>query len=261
MKPWTTRETDLLKRMYPKSTSSELISFFPDRTSAAIKSRAGLLGLKKQKLRFHFTRKHIDYLVRNYSTMISQEIADKFGCSLYSIYGKAHRLGLEKDKKFMTGHFRQKAMEPDHGGRKTRFKKGTIPPNKGKRIEEYMSPEGIEKSKISRFKHGHKPYNTGRDGDIRWRPSCGYYYIRIREGHWKEYHRYLWEQKKGPIPEGHNISFRDGNRRNCAIENLECISNAELALRNTIHNYPSEVKDLFYLRRSLGEAINKSENI
>lgn len=76
-----------------------------------------------------------------------------------------------------------------------------------------------------------------------------------------EYHRYLWEQENGAIPKGYNIFFKDGNRRNCMIENLECISNAELARRNTIHNYPAEVKELFFLRRSLNKAIKKSENV
>ncbi|MEA4918124.1 HNH endonuclease signature motif containing protein [Proteiniphilum sp.] len=259
-KPWTLEELDNLKKYYPVLPWNELLQLFPGRTKSKIKNKVARLGLKRQT-RFWFTKKHIDYLVKNYSTMISQDIADKFGCSLYSIYNKAYSLGLEKDKEFMANHFKGKAMDPNHGGRKYHFEKGHEPFNKGMKLDEYMSPEAIEKSKATRFQSGHKPHNTGRDGEVRWRPNCGYYYIRIKEGHWMEYHRYLWEQKNGPIPKGYNIFFKDGNRRNCTIENLECISNAELARRNTIHNYPSEVKDLFRLRSSLSKAIKKSENI
>lgn len=257
--PWTAKDLDNLKKYYPILSGDELLSYFPGRTIAAVKTKAQILGLKKQKQRFRFTKKHINYLVKNYSTMISQDIADKLGCSLYSIYNKAHSLGLEKDKKFMANHFKEKTKDPNHGARRYQFEKGHTPFNKGKKLEEFMSPESIKRSKAHRFKPGNKPYNTGRDGEVRWRPNCGYYYIRIKEGHWMEYHRYLWEQKNGPIQKGYNIFFKDGNRHNCTIENLECISNAELARRNTIHNYPSEVKDLFFLRKSLKKAIKKSE--
>lgn len=258
--PWTAKDLDNLKKYYPVLSGDELMSFFPGRTSAGVKTKATILGLKKQKRRFRFTEDQIDYLVKNYHKMIGQDIADKLGCSVYSIYNKAQSLGLEKDKDFMANHFKEKAMDPHHPMREHRFRKGHIPPNKGRKMEEYMSVESVKKFRANQYKKGHKPHNTGRDGDIRWRPNCGYYYIRIKEGLWMEYHRYLWELNNGPIPKGYNIFFKDGNRRNCVIENLECISNAELARRNTIHNYPNEMKELFYLRRSLKKVIQKTEN-
>ena len=82
-----------------------------------------------------------------------------------------------------------------------------------------------------------------------------YKFIRVSEGKWEFYHRYKWVQVHGPIQSGYNVVFKDGNTLNCDISNLECISNAELALRNSIHNLPENVKDLIYLKSSLKKAI------
>lgn len=35
--------------------------------------------------------------------------------------------------------------------------------------------------------------------------------------------RVVWREHRGEIPPGHEIIFKDGNKRNCAIENLECL--------------------------------------
>jgi hypothetical protein len=42
-------------------------------------------------------------------------------------------------------------------------------------------------------------------------------------------HHAVWIRKNGPIPPGHNLLFRDGNRRNCALGNLRCLPIAEVS--------------------------------
>jgi hypothetical protein len=37
-------------------------------------------------------------------------------------------------------------------------------------------------------------------------------------------HRMVWEEKNGPLPPKHVLTFRDGNRTNVDIENLELVS-------------------------------------
>ena len=32
--------------------------------------------------------------------------------------------------------------------------------------------------------------------------------------------RKLWESKNGPLPEGYEIRFKDGNHKNCNFDNL-----------------------------------------
>jgi hypothetical protein len=45
--------------------------------------------------------------------------------------------------------------------------------------------------------------------------------------HWEAKHRLVWERTHGAIPEGHNVVFLDGNKRNFALENLALLSYIE----------------------------------
>jgi hypothetical protein len=40
-------------------------------------------------------------------------------------------------------------------------------------------------------------------------------------------HHVVWEEHNGPIPRGHKVCFRDGDRLNCAIRNLFLLTDAE----------------------------------
>jgi HNH endonuclease len=44
-------------------------------------------------------------------------------------------------------------------------------------------------------------------------------------------HRIVWIEHNGPIPPGYSLMFRDGNRRNCSIENLELVPVLEVLRR------------------------------
>lgn len=45
-------------------------------------------------------------------------------------------------------------------------------------------------------------------------------------GH-KPVHRIIYEEEIGPVPEGHDIHHKDGNRYNNSIENLECLTKSD----------------------------------
>lgn len=74
------------------------------------------------------------------------------------------------------------------------------------------------------------------------------------------YHRFIWEQVHGPIPPDHVVMFIDGNTLNCAIENLKLITLAENVIRNSLHQYPKEVKDLIKLKNKLKKEIENYDN-
>ena len=61
------------------------------------------------------------------------------------------------------------------------------------------------------------------------------------------------------MPPKHVVVFRNGDRADIRIENLECISRRELAARNTIHRYPPEVKELIRLQGKVNRAIRRRE--
>jgi hypothetical protein len=49
---------------------------------------------------------------------------------------------------------------------------------------------------------------------------------------WKPKHHVIWEAANGPVPEGHQIMFADGNKSNFALDNLLLVSFKELSLMN-----------------------------
>ena len=133
------------------------------------------------------------------------------------------------------------------------FGPGHTPANKGLRRPGW-SPGRMRETQ---FKAGQR---TGKAAE-NWRPlgtvladSKGFLRIKVREGCkgeaygfgntkiWPLLGRYTWEKERGPIPPGHKVVFKDGDRANCAPENLELISNAEMMRRNSIHTqYPKDV--------------------
>jgi hypothetical protein len=144
-------------------------------------------------------------------------------------------------------------------------KKGCVPFNIGKKQSEYMSHEAIERTKNTRFKKGNEPHNTKKEGNgtiVSRKDKTGRYYkyIRVSIGVWELYHRVVWEQKYGKIPENHVIIFKDENNKNVDIENLELISMTENMLRNSIHNYPQEIIPSLVLSKKIETKIKNLQN-
>lgn len=114
------------------------------------------------------------------------------------------------------------------------FKKGLIPHNKGRKMKEYMSDEGLEKIKKSQFKKGDS--HTG-DKHVTWgggiqkmTKDC----VHLWDGTNKRVRRPKknYEDVYGKVPEGFVIFHIDGNKDNDHYSNLEAISRAELLKRN-----------------------------
>lgn len=70
-------------------------------------------------------------------------------------------------------------------------------------------------------------------------------------------HVLLWEEYNGKVPSNHAVVFKDGNKQNITIENLELVTRAELMRRNTIHRYPVELKQAIRLTNKLRRTINE----
>lgn len=115
----------------------------------------------------------------------------------------------------------------------SRFQKGIIPANKGKKGS--MSPDQYKRCAATMFKKGNIPSNRRPIGSERIDKN-GYIIIKIRDGHknknWISKHRYLYEQAYGKVPKGHKVIFADGNNRNFNLENLILVSNAEELIMN-----------------------------
>lgn len=136
------------------------------------------------------------------------------------------------NKQFSTSYTHQqiKTYYKNHSlnsGLNGRFQKGHVPNNKGKK----MSPEQYEKCKATMFKKGNVPPNRMKIGEYT-HTTDGYLLRKVREtGTRRErfefVHRAEWEKHNGPIPDGKMVSFLDGDKDNCDINNLILIDNSE----------------------------------
>ncbi len=123
------------------------------------------------------------------------------------------------------------------GGVATRFKPG----HRGGKAAELYKPIGAER--ISKGGYLQRKINDDMPLQKRWRGV----------------HIIVWEEANGPLPAGRAVTFKDGNKRHIALENLELLTRAELMARNTIHNYPKEIAELAQLRGAITRQINKRE--
>lgn len=230
---WTHDQVDLLKIEYPMATPKVLRELFSDKTTAAIKSKAKALGLKKAAQRFHFTPDQIQELAKLYPDTLTADLAEKFGCSIFSVRNAVSRLGLKKNIEFIRSTAAERMKDPNHPGRKYQFSKGAVSANKGRKQSEYMSWEAIERTKATRFKKGQKAWNHKPLGYERVSVD-GYIEVKIGEPKtFKLKHRVIWEQHHGKIKKGENVQFKDGNRQNCDINNLYLISREEQMKQNS----------------------------
>ena len=120
-----------------------------------------------------------------------------------------------------------------------RIKKGSTPPNKGRKG---YSPPGSEKGW---FKKGSVPANKKPLWSERWtrqrgngapmleinvpieNPYTGHGNFWIRKAVW------VWMQaNQRPMPEGHVIVQLDGDPANCELDNLDCVPKAVMARLN-----------------------------
>jgi hypothetical protein len=206
-----------------------------------------------------WTTEEIELLKDLYPDHYNVQICEILNRNYSSIVYKASCLGLKKSDSFKKIELQKQAEKLKIVGQKSRFQKGMIPVNKGVNI----SQETYEKIKPFMFKKGNKPPNTLPDWHesvITHKNKLQYVMIKI-PGHEKmrPKHVWLWEQKYGKVQKGYNIVFKDGNQLNCTIDNLECISDGEIMKRNTIHNYPQELKSTILLLKKLKNKIDATK--
>ena len=204
-----------------------------------------------------WTKEEINILLRDYQdpNIFSADIAKRLDRTLPQVYNKARKMGLkaplERNRlagKLGTNHPNAVAH---------RFKKGSVPPNKGKK----MSPEVYEKVKETMFKKGHSPVNHREVGSERINVD-GYIEIKVAEpNRWKLKHRIIWEQVNGKIPKGYNVQFKNHNPQDCRIENLYLICRADqMRTENSlVARYPKEVQEVIRLKGVVNRVIHKRE--
>ena len=176
---------------------------------------------------FAYTDEHITWLRENFPKKPITQLTQEFN----------KHFSLDKTKVQLHSFMKRKGIK---SGRTGRFEKGHGPT--------YLNGK---RNKTS-FKKGHAPLNRLPVGSERIDAKDGYILIKVNEPNpyngqptrYRHKHHVVWEKRNGAIPKGMIVSFIDGNKMNCSIENLELITRAESLYRNR-HGYnelPDELK-------------------
>ena len=208
-------------------------------------------------------------LRRVYSDEPNSTIARRLRRTVFAIYGRADKLCLKKSAAYLARHRRTGGERLRTFGAPTRFPKGHVPANKGLRRPGWSRG----RMKETQFKRGERRGVAAAN----WRPIGtlaidpeGYHRIKVREARpgeaygfgnvrvWPLLQRHVWRKAHGPIPSGHVIVFKDGNRANCELENLDCITRRALMLRNSVHNLPKPLAQAVQLLGALNRKLRRS---
>jgi hypothetical protein len=180
------------------------------------------------------------------------DIAQRLGRTLDKVYRKAAALGLAKSEAYLASMLACRLRRGDEVGKAHRFKPGQTAWNKG------ISFDSGGRSAETRFRKGTIPPNHRPVGSTRVTVD-GYVEIKVAEGifQWRLLHRENWKKAHGAYPaRGTALIFKDGNKQNCDISNLQVLTRAELMDRNTVHNLPEEIKDVIRLNGVLRRKIH-----
>jgi len=216
-----------------------------------VNRRAKAMGLKPHR---HYWTPEQDALLRAlYPQTDTPAVAARIGTAVPGVHHRANKLGLHKDPSWRREHSSRTQRGTDNSGR---FRKGQRPWNKGMK--------GLQIGGIgTRFQNGHRPHT--------WRPigterisKDGYRERKVtdvgpNQRRYRAVHLLLWEQHNGPLPSGHAVVFKDGNKSNITLDNLELVTRKELMRRNTVHNLPPEIKGVITAKARLTRVINRLE--
>lgn len=196
---------------------------------------------------------------RLYPDTDTTALAIYFGVSERAIYAHKDSFDppLRKSRGYLQAVWKETAARRKRAGIEDgQFRAGQTPWNKGLRG---WSPPGTERTQ---FKPGDRPHTWHPIGHVRV-TSDGYSERKLTDTGCtrRDYvglHILLWREHHGEIPAGHIVTFRNGNKADIRIENLDCISRAEHVRRNSIHRYPPEIKTAIRrvakLKRTIQEA-------
>lgn len=206
-----------------------------------------------------WTEAEIAYVRDRYPHDPTADIARAIGRTVGKVYARAAKLGLNKTAEFMASPAACRLRRGDNVGAAFRFKKGQVPPNKGVRRPGWAPG----RMKETQFKKGEAtnwmPIGTTRLVD-------GYVYRKVSDHrnvpwtrNWVPENRIVWEAANGPVPEGHALAYRNRDRTDNRLENLELITRGELVKRNSVHNLPPELKKTVYALGRLKRRIRREE--
>lgn len=215
-------------------------------------------------------KRHRDYwspeddatICQHYPTHSAQEVGAMIGRSTKAIWQRAHTLGVNKSRAWIAERARQAMQSKDHPGRATQFAKGLTPWNKGQsyhaggRSSETQFKPGVRQGRALSLYQPVGSLRIDRDGYLQRKINDDKPFHK----RWRAEHLVIWEEANGPLPKGHAVIFKDGDKTHITLDNLELVSRYELMQRNTVHRHGPEIAALSQLRGALKRQINRRTN-
>ncbi|MEZ6854167.1 HNH endonuclease signature motif containing protein [Halodesulfovibrio aestuarii] len=241
---YTEEHLNFLRKKCPEMSIRELTDVFnahfgTDKKYSAIRSVMQAYDIKNgrgtgyEKGKFQmFTKEQIAFIKDGYKRMTIRELAEElnttYGLSVthsqLNSFVKRNKIRSGRTGQFPKGHVPWSASVAGKGilkANKTSFKKGNVPANVRPMHAERINKDGFIEIKIDEP----NPF-TGHDTRFKCK------------------HVWLWEQAYGAVPKGQCIRFKDGDKMNCVLGNLEMVNQQEnLQLNRMGHNsLPEELK-------------------
>lgn len=202
--------------------------------------------------RHYWTEEEKQFLRDNVKGRLQEELQEMF----------YERFGVKLRSKQLASMIKRLGLA---SGVDTRFKKGMPAHNKGQKMEIDI----YSKCSGTMFKPGSKPKNTDPIGTEKLLAD-GYVWVKVndkpkvpKKENWKQKHKLLWEQEYGPVPEGSVVIFKDGDPTHIELDNLECITKAQLLILNKkklIHSN-KQITETGIAVAKLIDAVNKKKNV
>jgi len=218
----------------PKRYNQEIRDFIRDHVKQYTERE--LAEITNEKFGTHFTDRSINSYKKNngwkgdrkifvkYSALFPKEITEfilkRYKRTGYQAMAKLlkDQYGREYTSSQIRSYYRNHKLNCEIDGQ---FKKGNVPPLKGKKGFAYP---GGEKGW---FLKGNRPHNSVEVG-TEIITEDGYHKIKISEPDmWEFVHKIVWRENFGEIPKGMMVSYKDCNKDNIIPENLMLITNRE----------------------------------
>lgn len=225
---YTAEQKEFIRQIAQNRYNIEIVELFNERFGTEItesqinsfkKNHKIKSGVPKRRTRpvGLFTDGQFEFIKENVTGRLNQELADLIN----------EKFGLQITAKQMN------TFKKNHGlvsGLDCRFKKGSVPANKGTK-----GVYNVGGNRTS-FKPGHKPLNYKPVGYERV-DRDGYTLVKVSDDgawheRWRHKHKVIWEEANGPIPEGHVVLFADQDRSNIVLDNLILIPQSSLSIVN-----------------------------
>jgi hypothetical protein len=168
-----------------------------------------------------WTDKEIRLLRKYYCDNKTSVLIEKLGRNRFSITQKAKYIGLRKSDKYLS----------------------------------------VPNPFINRDNHNQvSEFQTIKDVGTVVMFRTGYLYIKKDDRKWVLLHHENWHKEHGYYPKrGHVLIFKDGDRSNADISNLQLLTNAEMLEKNGLIGIPEELKEVIILNRKIRKIINDNK--